>query len=101
MAFWNSFLLVVTHNIQVIAGGIGLGGLGVGFIKLMKHIPAPYQDQPWAGAMFDTVQDLVTNNRIGERRTREGVVVSPVPAPKEVPQPVAASTVAIPKEKTP
>ncbi len=68
----------------------GLGG-GVGIVKYLRHMPAPYQDQIWWGSCFDTLQDLVSNtSRIGERRTREGLVIPPVPSPKEVPPPVAA-----------
>ena len=86
---WQDIGLAAAAHIKAVLAGIGFTGGGVGLVKFLKHAPAPYQDQPWAGAVFDTLQDLVSNSRIGERRTRAGVVV-PVEEPKPVPQPVAA-----------
>lgn len=72
-------------------GAIGVTGGGVGFIKFMKHVPAPYQDQIVWGTIFDTIQDLISNSRIGERRTRAGVAVPAVPKADPVPEPQAAN----------
>ncbi len=47
----------------------GIGG-GVGLVKLLAHWPAPYEDSAYGGAIFDTLQDLASNNRIGDRRKR-------------------------------
>lgn len=88
---WQSVLLSMWHHVAAWLSAIGLTGGGVGFIKYMKHVPAPYQDQTQWGAFFDTIQDLVSNSRIGERRTRSGVDVPAVPKPAPVPEPQAAS----------
>lgn len=88
---WQSILLSVYHHIVAWLSAIGITGGGVGFIKFMKHVPAPYQDQELWGTVFDTIQDLVSNSRIGERRTRSGMDVPAVPKPAPVPEPQAAN----------
>ena len=87
---WQDIGLAAAAHIKAVLAGIGFTGGGVGLVKFLKHAPAPYQDQPWCGAIFDTMQDLVTNNRIGERRTRAGAVAQPVAAPPSVPNAMAA-----------
>ncbi len=86
---WQAFLEAATSKTAALAGTFGLGG-GVGIVKFLKHMPAPYQDSPWTGAVFDWLQDLVSNQRIGERRTRTGQDVPPVPKPEPIPEPKAA-----------
>lgn len=54
------------------------GGIAVGFLAFARHIPPPFDNEPWKGAFFDTVQDLAKNNdRIGNRR---------ISAPPHIPQ---------------
>ncbi len=88
---WQAILEAIEHNANELRITFGLGG-GVGVVKYLKHMPAPYQDQIWWGSCFDTLQDLVSNGRIGERRTRSGVEVPAVPKSATVPEPVAASS---------
>jgi hypothetical protein len=88
---WQRIVGIVGDHLMALGVTFGLGG-GVGIIKLLAHWPAPLQENIYWGAIFDWLQDLVSNRRIGERRTREGVIVPPVPAPKEVPASVAAPT---------
>ena len=96
---WQAIGLYVWHHITAFGAGIGLTGGGVGFIKFLKHSPAPFQDEVWAGSVFDTLQDLVSNHeRIGERRTRDGSRVDPVAQAPVVPAPVAASPQPVPAE---
>lgn len=65
---WNAGYWIVAH-IRAVAGTIGISGAGVGFIKLLRHAPAPKKSSLWAGCFFDTFQDLASNeSRIGERR---------------------------------
>jgi hypothetical protein len=48
----------------------GLGG-GAGLITFLHHMPAPYEDQLWLGAVYDTFQDRAKNTeKIGARRKR-------------------------------
>ncbi len=68
---WKDIALWIGNHVAALAATFGLGG-GVGIVKFLNHVPAPYEDQPWAGAIFDTLQDLVSNKRIGERRSRGG-----------------------------
>lgn len=94
---WQSVLEAATSKTAALAGTFGLGG-GVGIVKFLKHMPAPYQDSPWTGAVFDWLQDLVSNQRIGERRTRAGEDVPPVPKPEPIPEPKAAPIVTLEPE---
>ncbi len=88
---WQAILQWSWNHIAAWFAAIGVTGGGVGFIKYMKHCPAPYDDQPWWGAFFDTIQDLVSNSRIGERRTRAGVSVPAVPTLNLIPDPKPAA----------
>lgn len=65
-------------------GLVELGGaLSVFGLAFVRHMPAPYENQLWYGAFFDTVQDRFTNNdRIGLRRKRTAVT-PPVTLPKD------------------
>lgn len=59
-----------------------LAGAGVLALAFARHMPPPYEDQNWYGAVFDTVQDRFNNNdRIGLRRPRVPVVTPPVMVP--------------------
>lgn len=59
-------------HLNAIGTGLGLGS-GVGVIKFLRHMPAPRAANLWQGSVFDTFQDLVSNNgRIGERRNEAG-----------------------------
>ncbi len=65
-------------EIRAVAGTVGITGFGVGFIKLLRHAPAPEKGSVWAGCLFDTLQDLVSNDsRIGERRAEAGELHAP------------------------
>ncbi len=70
---WQTIAMDLAHALAskatALGATFGLGG-GVGLVKLLNHWPAPYEDSPYTGAIFDWVQDLVSNKRIGERRTR-------------------------------
>lgn len=60
-------------HLRAVAAAIGITGFGVGFVKFLRHAPAPRKDSPWAGCLFDTFQDLASNDsRIGERRPAIG-----------------------------
>jgi hypothetical protein len=73
----NPILLYVLTHIKMFLTGIGVTGAGVGFIKLMKHWPAPVTRNKKLGAIFDTVQDLISNNeRIGQRSDTDSAFVS-------------------------
>ena len=89
---WQSVLDGIENHARSLVVTFGLGG-GVGIVKYLKHMPAPYQDQVWWGGFFDTLQDLVSNQRIGDRRTRAGVDVPAVPKAETVPEPKAAPPV--------
>ena len=66
---WNSAGYWIAVHIRAVAGTIGITGLGVGFVKFLRHAPAPKKNSLWAGCLFDTFQDLASNDsRIGERR---------------------------------
>ncbi len=65
---WPAIGLWAYAHLKVFFAGIGLTGGGVGFVKLMKHWPAPKKRNPKLGAIFDTIQDILSNNeRIGQR----------------------------------
>ena len=64
-------------NIRTILAGVGFTGGGVGLIKLAKHWPAPLKKSLRWGAIFDTIQDVMSNNeRIGERRDLDSAFVT-------------------------
>lgn len=73
----NSFeqlgLAMANHAFSVgvaLGASLGLGG-GAGIITFLHHMPAPYKDQEWMGAIYDTLQDRIKNmDRIGVRRER-------------------------------
>ena len=66
---WYSFLYWVAVHVRAVAATIGVTGVGVGLVKVLRHAPAPRQESLWAGCLFDTFQDLASNEmRIGERR---------------------------------
>ncbi len=66
---WYSFLYWIAAHVRAVAATIGVTGVGVGLVKLLRHAPAPRQGSLWAGCLFDTFQDLASNDsRIGERR---------------------------------
>ena len=86
----------VWDKFSVVSAALGLGS-GVGVVKFLKHIPAPHPEQKWAGSVFDTLQDLVSNDRIGERLMADGTIVyvkvlrQPAPPQgQELPKPPAA-----------
>ncbi len=74
----------------------GFGG-GAGLIKLLNHWPAPLSENIYLGAFFDWLQDMATNKRIGDRRSRAGADIPPVPKPDPVPTPVPAAPVSSPE----
>lgn len=94
---WQAIALSFLAHTKLILAGIGFGGTGIGIVKFLNHSPAPFQDQVWYGAAWDTLQDMVSNTaRIGARRTREGVSVPAVAAAPEVPPPVPAPAQPVP-----
>ena len=70
---WSGLAYWVAASLRTVTGTIGVTGFGVGFVKLLRHAPAPKKSSVWAGCVFDTFQDLVSNDsRIGERRDDTG-----------------------------
>jgi hypothetical protein len=66
---WYSFFYWTLVHVRAVAATIGITGVGVGFVKALRHAPAPRRGSLWAGCLFDTFQDLASNDtRIGERR---------------------------------
>lgn len=90
---WGQFALDRWHEVSTwgaaVCATFGIGS-GVGFVKLLNHWPPPYEDNVYGGAVFDTLQDLATNKRIGERRARNGATLPPVPKMDPIPNPVPA-----------
>jgi hypothetical protein len=78
---WNGAAYWIAAHVRGVAGTIGVTGFGVGFVKFLRHAPAPKKSSVWAGCLFDTFQDLVSNDsRIGERRDdAAGAVASAAP----------------------
>ena len=75
-ADWNSINYWVFLHVRMVAQTVGLTGFGIGFVKFLRHAPAPRKDSVWAGCLFDTFQDLVSNeSRIGERRGEDGLAI--------------------------
>lgn len=74
---WPATGLWLFTHFKVFFAGIGLTGGGVGFIKLAKHWPAPMKKNLKLGAIFDTFQDIISNNeRIGQRRDADSAFVT-------------------------
>jgi len=66
---WNAAAFWAVAHLRAVAGAVGVTGFGVGFVKFLRHAPAPKKSSVWAGCLFDTFQDLASNDsRIGERR---------------------------------
>ena len=66
---WNTVGYWIAIHIRAVAGTIGITGLGVAFVKFLRHAPAPKKSSIWAGFLFDTFHYLASNDsRIGERR---------------------------------
>lgn len=73
--FWESVGLYLADHIKSTLAAIGFTGGGVGLIKFLKYVPAPLEDWRWTGAVFDTLQDMVSNHRVGERRKATGEII--------------------------
>jgi hypothetical protein len=81
---WYSFFYWVVAHVRAVAATIGVTGVGVGFVKALRHAPAPREGSLWAGCLFDTFQDLASNDtRIGERR-RDPATAAPAQSPKRL-----------------
>ena len=66
---WSATAWWAIAHIRMVAATIGVTGFGMAFVKFLRHAPAPKKDSLWAGCLFDTFQDLASNDsRIGERR---------------------------------
>jgi hypothetical protein len=66
---WSATTWWVVAHIRAVTATVGITGFGVAFVKFLRHAPAPRKDSLWAGCLFDTFQDLASNDsRIGERR---------------------------------
>ena len=77
---WNGVGLWIFARISMVVGTIGVTGLGIGFVKFLRHAPAPRKGSVWAGCLFDTFQDLASNeSRIGERRPDDSAVTPEAP----------------------
>lgn len=74
-------------HLKAVVAMVGVTGGGVGFVKLLRHAPAPKRSSIWAGCLFDTFQDLASNDsRIGERRG-DAADLPPLECPQtELPQ---------------
>jgi len=67
---WTAAGYWIVVQLRAVAGTIGMTGAGIGCVKLLRHAPPPKKDSRWAGCLFDTFQDLASNDsRIGERRS--------------------------------
>ncbi len=74
---WQAFGVWIYTHAKVFFTSIGVTGGGVAFIKLAKHWPAPLRKNLRTGAIFDTVQDVISNNeRIGQRRDADSAFVT-------------------------
>jgi len=81
---WYSFFYWVAAHVRAVAATIGVTGVGVGLVKVLRHAPAPRKGSLWAGCLFDTFQDLASNDtRIGERR-RDTAETAPTESPKRL-----------------
>jgi hypothetical protein len=68
-SFWSDAGFWIVRHIETLAATVGITGGGVGLVKFLRHAPAPRKSSIWAGCLFDTLQDLASNDsRIGERR---------------------------------
>lgn len=74
---WQPIALWTLLHIKAIFVSVGFTGSGVGIIKLMKHWPAPKKKNAKMGAIFDTIQDVLSNNeRIGQRSDADSAFVT-------------------------
>jgi hypothetical protein len=70
---WNAAGGWILTHLRDVAETIGVTGFGIGFVKFLRHVPAPKKTSVWSGCLFDTFQDLASNDsRIGERRKDGG-----------------------------
>ncbi len=70
---WSDSSAWILQHIRALASTVGITGGGVGLVKFLRHAPAPRKSSVWAGCLFDTFQDLASNDsRIGERRDDAG-----------------------------
>lgn len=84
---WNGTAYWIAVQVRALAGAVGVTGFGVGFVKFLRHAPAPKKSSAWAGCLFDTFQDLASNeSRIGERRDDAGGAIPSAAAETEPPQ---------------
>jgi hypothetical protein len=76
---WPAVWKVVGGFFMTLGASLGatLGiGSGIGLIKLVRYMPAPRVNHKWLGAVYDTLQDLVSNMaRVGERVDKTGETV--------------------------
>jgi hypothetical protein len=83
---WSAAAYWVAEHLRAVAGTFGVTGCGVGFVKFLRHAPAPKKSSVWAGCLFDTFQDLASNDsRIGERRDGAGDAIPPATPGTEPP----------------
>ena len=84
---WSALAYGAFAHLRALAGTIGVTGFGVGFVKFLRHAPAPKKSSVWAGCLFDTFQDLASNDsRIGERREDAADTTMSAAAPAETQQ---------------
>ncbi len=102
---YETILLAIYNHLAATLTAVGFGGGGVGAIKFLKHMPPPLLDNLWRGSVFDTLQDMVSNTRVGERRLPDGTIVQlPQPLPiqaKQVQVPSAIEQEAVVPEPPP
>lgn len=83
---WSAAAWWVVVHVQAVAATVGVTGFGVALVKFLRHAPAPRKDSLWAGCLFDTFQDLASNDsRIGERRDGGRAQGAPVAPSEEQP----------------
>jgi len=88
--FWSTAAMKTWGSVTAILTAAGFGS-GVGFVKFLRHLPAPRNTDLWYGTIFDWLQDMVSNDRQGERRDPDGNIIWIVKPPKPTATPTQVS----------
>lgn len=102
MTWWQSAGVWLFDHLRTVLAGVGFTGGGVGLLKYLKHVPAPKKESLWMGSVFDTVQDVVSNNeRIGQRRDADSAFVTETKAGGKTATAQAVTPAASPEAELP